>query len=161
MCIWIHTITYILEKTPHNMFEGVHICDLQVLLLKDKNFPDPVDQHSWPLFSAQLPLLSIDQSQTWSYSCKYKVTNNKQKNNQTLDSSAFSPPRMIISTYLRYLHHSSRTLQNKFHSKFAFCWLKANSKPSKPKQILWVSNIWTRVNFLTSVVVLSHMQRNI
>lgn len=123
MCIWAHTIP-ILKKTSHN---SVWRCAylslvsvLQVLLLKDKNFPDHVNQHSWPLFSAQLPLLSsltslrldpIPVSTNWQ-------TNNKQKNPRT--TLRF---RYLHTWSYRYLHHSSGTLQNKFNSKFAFCWL--------------------------------------
>lgn len=157
MCIWAHTITTLLKKTPHNSvwrcayssLESV----LQVLLLKDKNFPDHVNQHSWPLFSAQLPLLSsltslrldpIPVSTNWQ-------TNNKQKNPRT--TLRF---RYLHTWSYRYLHHSSGTLQVQQRVCFLLA-NSANSKTSKPNQIFWVSERFELVlTFLSAVVVLSH-----
>lgn len=123
MCIWAHTITTILKKTPHN---SVWRCAylslvsvLQVLLLKDKKFPDHVNQHSWPLFSAQLPLLSsltslrldpIPVSTNWQ-------TNNKQKKIPGLLCVFATSTHDRIDIYITAAEHY------KFNSKFAFCWL--------------------------------------
>lgn len=155
MCIWAHTIT-ILKKTPYN--SAWRCAFVSCICLLDKNFPDPVDQHSWPLFAAQLPPLSclttlkldsIPASKNW------QTTSKKTQKPQNL----MTPLRFGYLYAWSYLHHSSSAPQKKFNSKFAFCWLtqQTQNQPN-PASII---KIWTHVNFLISVVVLSHMPINI